>query len=158
MSYFPNIERGEYWIIDAVLEASLFLSSLIVENLEEAFNREGHGLTDFELVDTLYHLFHKGDLIVYYNHAVQTSSVIRDNFVPTKEEIIAEIQGHSSPNLYYKLSVQGGTRWESISNPNWNMYYTPIHIEQERNDKSFIAGGSRRILEEFLAFEIAAYI
>lgn len=155
MPCFPNMERGEYWIIDAVLEASLSLSSLIGENIEEAFNREGHGLTDFELVDTLCHLFQGGDLIAYYSHVVQASHLIRGNFVPTKEEIIAAIQGNSLSNLCYKLTVQGGTRWESISNPNWNLYYTPIHSEQGINNKSFIAGGSRRILEEFLTYQIA---
>lgn len=63
----PNMERGNYWIINAALEASLFLSALVGENIEEAFNGEEHGLTYLELIDTLYHLFQRGYLVAYYS-------------------------------------------------------------------------------------------
>lgn len=150
-----NINRGEYWVINAALEASLFFSALAVENLEETFNIKGHGLNYSQLVDTLDCLFQRGDLIAYYSQSIQKSYPNWNIFIPNKQEIIAGLQGNLVSNICYKLTAQGGTRWESVSNPNWNRYYTPIYTEPETENKSYFAGGSRHILKEFLAFEIA---
>lgn len=150
-----SINRAEYWVMDAVLESSLFLSAVVVENIEETFNREGHGLNYSQLVDTLYCLFQRGNLIAYYHQNIQNYYLNRNTFIPNKTEIIAGLKGNLVANICYKLTAQGGAKWESVSNPNWNRYYTPIYSERETDNKSYVAGGSRRILEEFLAFEIA---
>jgi hypothetical protein len=70
-----------------------------------------------------------------------------------KEEIELGI-GDDYPSICYKLTTQGGAKWESLYNPNWNRYYTYINVENA-NHQLCIAGGSSDILKEFLAYQIA---
>ena len=57
-----NMDRGEYWLLEAVVESWLPLDVLESPELEMCLNKTGHGLTHTELVDTLDRLFQDGYL------------------------------------------------------------------------------------------------
>jgi hypothetical protein len=155
MQFSQNIERGEYWLLDSVVEASLSLSALVVENIEETFNREGHGLGISDLINTLYRLFQREYLIAYYRPSVDMLNLAVEEFLPTKEEIRAGLVGDLSFIFCYRLTAQGGMLWESLSMPNWNLYISPFCSEEMEEEINCIEAGSRQILDDFLAFELA---
>jgi hypothetical protein len=154
MQAFQNIDKNEYWLLDSVVENLLFLSGLMVDNIEQAFNKKKHELTHNELLNTLEQLFQSGDIIAAY-WQVEREPFSDFQFIPTKEEIESGLEGNQSANLGYQLTAQGGEKWESISNPNWELYYTPVYPEEIIKGEQCFMGGSRKILEEFLMFRLA---
>ena len=49
----PRLTRGEYWILSAVVEAWMPLGRLTHSEIELAFNRPGHGLSDKAVATTV---------------------------------------------------------------------------------------------------------
>jgi hypothetical protein len=56
------MDKGEYWLLDSVVEGWYPLVWLVSEDIEGAFNKRNHDLKRDELVSVLKHLFWRGDL------------------------------------------------------------------------------------------------
>ena len=41
----PRFTRGEYWLLETAVDEQFPVSALMANNLEEYFNKKGHGLT-----------------------------------------------------------------------------------------------------------------
>ena len=68
----PRFTRGEYWLLESVVEREYNISGLIGSEHEEHFNKKGHGLTRAPLVETLHRLLSWG--LIYGR---QSSSLFR---------------------------------------------------------------------------------
>jgi hypothetical protein len=172
-----GIEKGEYWIIDVAVQYSQYMSSLRhpEEYLEQAFNRKGHSLTYIEILDTLDKLFQKGDLIAFCDPN-DITPFSTDPFIPTREQIDSAMKKELPYSVFYGLTFQGGTRWESSSKTNWDFFFDFAHSEEDKDEedgllvddgrgffytksdremKVIVIGGSQKILQEYLNYGLA---
>lgn len=133
------MSSAEWWILDSVATFQFPLDALATQDgVAFTLNRKWHGLTEDELVDTLYRLFHDGDLIAerFEKHASL------GEFVPTRTEIMSALsfvppnrrtKGYdpaSAFEAYYGLTAQGGARWEAVFRPDWNRYvYSDVGLD-----------------------------
>lgn len=56
----PRLTRGEYWLLESVVEFRLGIHALIRPNLGELLNKPPHGLPASRLPDVLTDLFARG--------------------------------------------------------------------------------------------------
>jgi len=112
------MDKDEYWLLDSAIESWHSLASLVSEDLESGFNKRTHGLNRDELISVLNCLFRRGDLLA---HRME-KFVVKEEFIPGQTEIEEALSGRL--NCFYRLTLQGGARWEEVSRPQWERYLT----------------------------------
>ena len=118
----PRFTRGEYWILETVVESLFPVSGLIDSDFEVSLNKKGHGLTRASLVETLHQLISSG--LIYAESEV-------GGFISTHQQIeralnergweVDLINGKTIMH-YYGLTQEGGAQWEAFAAPNWQRY------------------------------------
>ncbi len=113
------MDDGELWILDSLVEVGYPLYWLLSEDLEMVFNRKGHNLSYPNLVQTLFKLFSQGDL-----QAKKTVNYVDLNeiFLPSINDIEMGLHNQLDFEFVYRLTPQGGNRWETYIQPNWERY------------------------------------
>ncbi|RKU19973.1 hypothetical protein C6503_06820 [Candidatus Poribacteria bacterium] len=125
----PRFTRGEYWLLETVVEHEWDISSLIDDSeLELHLNKKGHGLTRDALVETLYRLLSSG--LIYAETRLPFSDEVID-FISTAEQIELALDESKARGgvpedkqkiTYYGLTQEGGAQWEAFAAPNWQRY------------------------------------
>jgi hypothetical protein len=138
-----TVETARYWLLDSVVEFELPLDLLVSSVLEETLNRRGHGLPYEALIVALHELFEDGDLFAQHmsNFLSRTRAIkepttgkpiprkpIGEQFSPTRLEIEVGLRGEIPIN--YGLTLQGGAKWEEISQPRWEQYLVAGYIQE----------------------------
>ena len=143
------MKRAEYWLLDTVVEHPYPVDWLGAKpkDLEMMFNRDHHGLTDTEVVQTLYRLCQRGDLGVYPDDWEDSNAWKPLLVMPMLTDLEAAL--HGTLQLYYALTPQGAKRWEALSAPQWNRYLTGQGWPDE--DSEQIMSADKRVLDEYLA-------
>lgn len=135
------MDKDEYWLLDSVVEARDSLKCLVSEDIEVAFNKQGHGLNRDELISVLDRLFQRGDLFAERKE----KSVSKGFFIPTTAEIEEAFDGRLL--CFYGLTSQGGARWEEVSQPHWERYIVNyIYAEPQ---EGAIIGSDRDLVEQY---------
>ena len=118
----PRFTRGEYWLLENVVEDAFAICALIDSDLELHLNKKWHGLTRPSLVETLYRLLASG-LIYTKNEAT--------GFISTHEQIERALDEMKSRDIdsvdekkitSYGLTQKGGVQWEAFAAPDWQIY------------------------------------
>ena len=117
----PRFTRGEYFLLEIVVEYEWSISGLIDNELELHLNKQGHGLTRASLLESLYRLLSSG--LIYAKNEV-------DGFISTYEQIecaLNEPPGRIAPagvrkHTSYGLTQEGGAQWEAFAAPDWEKY------------------------------------
>ena len=138
-----SMDKNEYWLLDsAVDEAQQSLKSLVSEDIEEAFNKRSHGLNRDELIEVLADLFQRGDF-----SAKRIEKFVSKGFfiIPTQTEIEDAFDGRLI--CFYGLTLQGGTRWEEVSQPHWERYISDWVYAEPREGE--IIGSDRGLVEQY---------
>ena len=118
----PRFTRGEYWLLDTVVEFRFPVSGLMDSNLEENLNKKGHGLTRTALIETLHRLISWG-LISAKNEVdapISTSEDIERALDEPRWRIGSSIDRRTITR--YGLTPEGGTQWEAFAAPDWEKY------------------------------------
>jgi hypothetical protein len=140
----PSFTRGEYWLLESAVEGTPPFQWLLSANLDEIFNKPGHGLARGALVDTLERLVGAG-LVCAHREA-------GDDFAPTRVEIEAALDEStkqpSSQRTYYGLTPVGGAAWEAFAAPDWNRLIDSSFDEDSRYE---VICADRKLLERYLA-------
>src|SRR4026207_1307452 len=110
------MDRDECWLLDSVVTGWCPLVWLAAKNGGEVLNKRDHGLNRDELISVLNRLFRRGDLLARR----MEKSVEKEIFIPTETEIEAALSRRLS--CTYGLTLQGGARWEEVSQPHWERY------------------------------------
>ncbi|HEU5115146.1 MAG TPA: hypothetical protein VFT74_00570 [Isosphaeraceae bacterium] len=107
-------------MLEAVVDGQCPLCFLASANIEEIFNKPGHGLDRASVGEALERLFARG-LIEMWNQSEVSRST-----PPTRCEIEAtldELGPWDNPNCtYYGFTPEGGTQWEMFASPNWDQF------------------------------------
>ena len=124
----PRFTRGEYWLLETVVENEWDIPVLIDSDLELHLNKKGHGLTRKALVETLHRLLSSG--LIYAETRFMFSEEVLD-FISTAEQIELALDESKSwggvPEdeqkvTYYGLTQEGGAQWEAFAAPDWQKY------------------------------------
>ena len=152
----PSFTRGEYWLLEAVVQFNLPIWWLYWSEMELALNKTGHGMPRELLIETLHKLFIEGLIVATENRNY-------DNLLqldPEQIEIaLSEDQStRKSKKYHYQLTHKGGEYWEAFANPNWNLFIDACH--EEPDDDSDIWNGeiicpNKRHLESY--YESVSY-
>lgn len=117
----PRLTRGEYWLMETVVEHAVPLAFLWGYRSEEIFNKPGHCLSRRGLVGGLRRLSVRG--LIEFLRFVGDREV---PFAPTGEEIETSLDeqgpGGSPSCCYYRLTADGGAVWEAFARPDWSRY------------------------------------
>jgi hypothetical protein len=137
------MDAADYWILDSAHEAWYPLDLLVSPDIEAAYNRATHGLSYEALLAVLERLFQRGDLAA---ELVERPEVRRPT-QPTRAEIEAALA--RTIFMIYGLSLQGGARWEAVSQPDWRRYiYGAYTIDPHEGE---IIAQDRAVVETYLA-------
>jgi hypothetical protein len=128
----PSLTRGEYWLLQTVVEWACPLCFLDSEgyhdphSIEQMFNKPGHGLNRDRLIATLEKLFQEGWIM----------AKIKDEPVFLTRHQIINALDETSPRqndscTYYRLTPKGGEVWEAFATPDWSRF-----ILEDRNDET----------------------
>ncbi|MDE0683126.1 MAG: hypothetical protein OXI63_09450 [Candidatus Poribacteria bacterium] len=124
----PRFTRGEYWLLETVVENEWDIPVLIDSDLELHLNKKGHGLTREALVETLHRLLSSG--LIYAETRFMFSEEVLD-FISTAEQIELALDESKAWNgvpenerkiTYYGLTQEGGAQWEAFAAPDWQRY------------------------------------
>jgi len=138
------LQKAEYWILESVVEAGRMLPTLRPDAVEEAFNRKGHGLSDVQLLETLYGLFLQGYLSAEHSYRSQNPS--REKFVPSHDQLQSILEEWQQ--VWYDLTPKGGAVWERLSRPNWQRF---IHSSTHATEpQCTVYCANRQRIEDFL--------
>ena len=113
--------RAENWLLDLVVTFRYPLCVLTHKETELLLNREGHGLSETELLGVLHRLFSDG-LLIASRYTPDEAEVY---FSPTMNEIKSGLNPREvGEEVDYGLTQEGGKIWEARSHPNWEKYLT----------------------------------
>lgn len=113
-----SFTRGEYWLLEAVVDALTPVDWIAAENAAEILNkRAGHGLNSNALAGILMGLLEKG--LIEFMGSGDTP------VVPKRDEIVLAMTADGADceeGLYYGLSARGGKQWEAFAQPDWHLF------------------------------------
>ena len=145
----PRLTRGEYWLLDTVVEFRFPVLGLMASNLEEILNKKGHGLTRDALIETLHRLISSG-LISAENEVDAPISTPQDieralNEPPWRFDSPVDPR----TTTHYGLTQEGGAQWEAFAAPDWQKYIDRTsHLPDDPDD-------SERIIREVICADKA---
>lgn len=113
-----RFSRGEYWLLEAVVEALIPICWLVSDEIEELLNKQTHGLKRDEILQTLNNLFSAG-LIEASDYDNDDSFILNTEQI---ESALNEKRSKITERTYYGLTAKGGKYWESFSAPDWNLF------------------------------------
>ena len=118
----PRFTRGEYWLLETAVDEQFPVSALMANNLEEYFNKKGHGLTRGALIETLHRLISWG-LISAKNKVdapISTPQDIERALNEPRWSIGSSVDWRTITR--YELTPEGGAQWEAFAAPDWQHY------------------------------------
>ena len=113
----PRFTRGEYWLLENVVEDEFAIGALMDSDPRLHENKKWHGLTRASLVEVLHRLLASG-LIYAKNGAT--------GFISTHEQIKSALDEMKSRDIdavgkgkltFYGLTEEGGVQWEAFAAP-----------------------------------------
>ena len=118
----PRFTRGEYWLLETVVEYQLRVCDLIYRDLELLLNKREHGLTRKSLIETFHRLLSSG--LIYAKNETT-------GFISTYQQIELALDEPKSKDFhpldmekitYYGLTQEGSAQWEAFAAPDWQKY------------------------------------
>ena len=172
----PRFTRGEYWLLETVVEWEFEVCALIDSNLESFWNKKGHELTRASLIETLHRLISWG--LIYAKSEMRGSISTKEQielaleervpwnthhvFISTDGDIEIVPDESKPPRTepidvrkitYYGLTREGGAQWEAFAAPDWQKYiagsFQPEDEEGEYEMWELICG-DKNWLEEYI--------
>ena len=116
----PRFTRGEYWLLETVVESLFPVSGLIDDDFEVSLNKKGHGLTRAALIETLHRLISSG---LIYAESEVNGLILTDQHI---ERALNEPWIDPKTITYYGLTQEGGAQWEAFAAPDWRCYIDAI--------------------------------
>lgn len=140
----PSLTRGEYGLLESVVEAKNPLRWLAADNLNVILNKTAHGLSLPLLRETLFDLFEKKWIESYQSLSDEPIKLSR----PEIETVLCET---SHPHqIYYGLTSLGGTVWEAFAQPDWNRFIVhTITCENTEDELAEFICADKKLLESY---------
>lgn len=147
-----RFDQAEYWFLDAAIYKEIPVSVFRpdYEHLEELLNRRHHELAYYQVLETLYRLYQRGEILFnsLQNEAMQCDwkAYVYHAIPVTLQDLEAALFGEI--HLDYMLTVQGGARWEALVQPNWDRYFESSEVQSDLT--GWVCGGNKEIIKQYL--------
>jgi hypothetical protein len=144
----PSLTRGEYWLLESVVEAGIPLCWLAWDSLDEAINKQGHGLARPILLQTLDGLFQAGLLEAFHN----LDETPRRLTIEQLDAALDENQTAEQGFFFYLLTERGGAVWEAFAQPRWEQFlqHSVQPSENSLMDTGHVAGMNKKLVERYV--------
>ena len=117
----PRFTRGEYWILETVVEGRFPVADLMDNDIDVTLNKKGHGLTRTALLETLHRLIASG--LISAENEVDGMISTHQHIERALNEPIRRIpRVGERKRTYYQLTPEGGAQWEAFAAPDWEKY------------------------------------
>ena len=117
----PRFTRGEYWLLETVVEFLFPVSGLMDDDFEYSLNKKGHELTRDALVETLHLLISAG--LIYAESEASGFILTHEHIERALDEPALDIHPIDWKTVtYYGLTQEGGAQWETFAAPDWQRY------------------------------------
>ncbi len=123
----PRFTRGEYWLLETVVESLFPVSGLTDSDFEFSLNKKGHGLTRDALIETLHRLIASG--LIYAENKVDAPISTHQQIERALNEPGWQVEPVEQMEpvdwrtiTYYGLTPEGGAQWEAFAAPDWQEY------------------------------------
>ena len=100
----PGFTRGEYWLLEEVVEAATPISWLASENLEETLNKTGHGMSRMLLVETMLGLFKEGLITAHHSNQWENCFALTSGQIESALDEELDDKVHYERAHYYRLT------------------------------------------------------
>ena len=146
---YPRLSRGEYWLLNLVVNHSYPIHWLDATNPGELFNRDGHGMSRQELLETLESMFSNKWIEAHIPFLDCQGSEQIDR------ALLDEILEGRGPkyqhdrSLYYRLTSIGGSIWEAFAQPRWIDYIYPVFVVDAGETGEIIGATEYRVRTYF---------
>jgi hypothetical protein len=167
------MNKIDYWFLDASLEMSVDINDIVPDDQGYlSINRKPLDITFEEMAQVLDRLFKQGYLCASKPYGVEGGSTPFNlvEFIPSKSEILEGLIQASIPqivkdgddiikmypNLFsFSLTPEGGSAWESLSNPQWDIYLDMkiMYSDTEEEGESWVYCVSKETIERFISIE-----
>ena len=107
----------DFFLLDIATEHPISLDIFNRINLGSCLNRNVPPNSFEELALALTEMFRRGDAVARFSWPGRRYS---STFIPTHDEIEAGLRG--AYDLDYRLTPEGGARWESVVEADWSLY------------------------------------
>lgn len=145
----PRLTRGEYWVMEIMAEGGIPAGWLGSDNLGEAVNKQPHGLSQDELLETVLELWRQG-LISFESGHNRTEC----EFLSTDEirNALTEKFRPRKPRTHVWLTSEGGRVWEAFAAPRWDEYIDEGYVFDESLGREIgeLICTNRRLLQRYL--------
>jgi hypothetical protein len=131
-----RLSRGEYWLLEAVVEHALPLTVIALPDgppwdrstIDMSLNKTGHGLSIPALQQTLLRMQRLG-WIVFQSYVGNDKKIRRLDAASVNHEMRHPTVYEE--RAYYRLSAKGGDVFEAFARPDWSRYLShetdPVH-------------------------------
>jgi hypothetical protein len=145
----PRLTRGEYWLMEIMAEYMIPAGFLARDDLDKLLNKQHHGLSQDELLATIFELSQQG-LVSFITRHDQTER----QFSNTDQirEALAEESRRGQSKTFLCLTADGGRVWEAFAAPRWNDYIADSYGFDESlgQDVTELICANRGLLERYL--------
>jgi len=142
----PRFTRGEYWLLETVVEMGVSVRSLASDDVALGFNKPSHGLSRPALARTILSLTSKG-LIAFTDGLGEK---VEPDELGIRKQLNNEVSQPGEAIIYF-LTAEGGRQWESFAAPDWNSYlaqsFSSVH---EAEGEALLIHADRSRLQRFL--------
>lgn len=109
----------EFWLFEIAREAGVPLHSVVgpPQCVREQWNRPYHGLSRAEMSSLLQHLHASGDIVLSHDNEPLTTT-------PSNHDLIDWLRWRCEDRASYRITVQGGERWERFAHADWNRFHS----------------------------------
>ncbi len=146
----PRLTRGEYWLLETVVDGAWPLCFVARTNAEEVFNKPGHGLERAALIETLESLFASGLLEAHRHGQAAAMPLARTEIIAALEE---PSHARGAPGTLYRLTAQGGAVWEAFAMPDWKAYLLR-ELDEDQGVGAFTALDRQWLQEDLEHFSV----
>ena len=146
---WPRLTRGEYWLLEIMAEHMIPADFLMRDDLDKLLDKQPHGLSQDELLATIFELSEQG-LVSFINSHDQTERQF-SNTDQIRDALAEESRrGRSKTSLC--LTPDGARVWEAFAAPEWDRFVYEGYIFDESTGRVLVEliCASRRRLQGHL--------
>ncbi len=150
----PSFTRGEYWILETLVEAltpfRFFFFDGNQQDVTETFNKPSHGLSRDGLIEVFTSLFERRLIEAYKGESRHPSVLSSQEIATAIEEPACSLHYH---NTVCGLTPLGGNYWEAFAAPDWSRFLDASFTEAEGGgdwQNAEIIGEQRELIQRYV--------
>ena len=124
----PRLTRGEYWLLEIMAEHMIPAGYLARDDLDKLLNKQPHGLSQDELLATIFELSQQGLVSFIARHDQTERQFSKPDQI---RDALAEESRRGQSKTFLCLTSEGALVWEAFAAPEWDKFVYEGYIFDE---------------------------